>query len=176
MLALRGQQREAIRAFETLTAHSDDPMLCDALASLYRAGGDYVRAKLWADRAGAGWAERLKLIPEAALGHAVEHELAFGSPARALDLARRDFALRPHGATAIALGWALIAKNRPADALKLIDAVNGSSWRSADQYLVAARAYALLGRGDAAQAAQDQALAINPRALDPNATLLWYGH
>lgn len=176
VLALRGKNAEATRAFEALAAQNGDPMLADAVASLYRARGDYARTELWAKRAGDGWAARLKLLPEAALGHAVEHELAFGQPARALDLARRDFANRPHGATAIALGWALIANNQPAEALKLIDRVNESSWQSAEQHLVAARAHALLGDSDAAEAEQDKALAINPKALDPNATLLWYGH
>jgi tetratricopeptide (TPR) repeat protein len=176
MLALRGRPGEATRTFEALAARNDDPALRDAIASLYRAQGDYARTELWAGRAGAGWAERLQLIPEAALGHAVEHELAFGTPARALELARQDFANRPHGATAIALGWALIANNRPTDALRIIDAVNRSSWQSAEQHLVAARAHALLGQSEAAEAEQDKALAINPHALDPTATLLWYGH
>lgn len=176
MLALRGNYPQAIRAFEALTARNDDPMLCDAIAGLYRARGDYAQTEFWAARAAKGWAERLRLMPEAALGHAVEHELAFGSPARALDLARRDFANRPHGATAIALGWALIANNRPAEALRLIDAVNRSSWQSAEQHLVAARAHALLGQSAAADAEQDKALGLNPHALDPTATLLWYGH
>lgn len=176
MLALRGRSGEAIRAFEALAARNDDPALRDAIASLYRAEGDYARTELWAGRAGAGWDERLRLIPEAALGHAVEHELAFGTPARALVLARQDFANRPHGATAVALGWALIANNRPADALRVAEAVNRSSWQSAEQHLVAARAHALLGQSEAADAEQDKALALNPHALDPSATLLWYGH
>ncbi|NNM76606.1 hypothetical protein HJG53_06800 [Sphingomonas sp. ID1715] len=176
MQALRGRTRQAIRAFEAVARRNDDPALRDAIASLYRAAGDYAGTELWAGRAAQGWAERLKLLPEAALGHAVEHELAFGTPARALELARRDFALRPHGATAIALGWALIANNRPAEALKIIDAVNGSSWQSAEQHLVAARAHALLGDSGAAEAEQDEALALNPHALDATATLLWYGH
>lgn len=176
MLALRGRHGQAIAAFEALAARNEDTALRDALASLYRARGDYARTELWAGRAARGWAERLRLLPEAALGHAVEHELAFGTPDRALDLARRDFALRPHGATAVALGWALLANNRPADALRVIDSVNRSSWQSAEQHLVAARAHALLGHSAAADAEQDKALALNPRALDSNAALLWYGH
>lgn len=176
MLALRGRYGPAIRAFEALAARNDDPALRDAIASLYRAQGDYAQTELWAGRAAAGWAERLRLIPEAALGHAVEHQLAFGTPARALELARQDFANRPHGATAVALGWALIANNRPADALGIAEAVNRSSWQSAEQHLVAARAHALLGQSEAADAEQDKALGLNPHALDPSATLLWYGH
>jgi tetratricopeptide (TPR) repeat protein len=176
MLALRGHLPEATRAFEALARGNDDPALRDAIAGLCRAQGDYAATELWAGRAAQGWNERLRLLPEAALGHAVEHELAFGTPAHALQLARQDFANRPHGTTAVALGWALIANNQPAEALRVIDAVNRSSWQSAEQHLVAARAHALLGQSQAANAEQDKALAINPHALDPNATLLWYGH
>jgi tetratricopeptide (TPR) repeat protein len=176
MLALRGRHVEAIRALEGLAARNDDPEIRDVLASLYRVRGDYAKTELWVGRAASGWAERLRLLPEAALGHAVEHELAFGAPGRALDLARRDFALRPHGGTGIALGWALLSSNHPAEALKVIEAVNRSSWQSAEQHLVAARAHALLGQSAAADAEQERALTINPRALDPNAVLLWYGH
>jgi predicted Zn-dependent protease len=176
MLALRGRHAEAIRAFEALAANSSDPILRDALASLYRARGDYPKSRYWAEQAAQGWAERLKLLPEAAVGHAAEHELAFGTAARALALAQRDFSLRPHGATAVTLGWALIASSRPAEALRLMAAVDRSSWRSAEQHLVSARAYALLGRGQEARGAESKALAINPLALDPNAGLLWFGH
>lgn len=176
MLALRGRTDEAIAGFTKLTARNDDPSLRDALASLYRARGDHARTTLWAARAGVGWAERLRLLPEAGLGHAAEHELAFGTPERALALARRDYLLRPHGATAVTLGWALIASNRPAEALRLMAAVDRSSWRSAEQHLVAARAHALLGQGDAARGQEAKALRINPRATEPSAALLWFGH
>ena len=176
MLALRGRHEEGIRVFEALSARTAEPLVRDALASLYRARGDYTASQTWAERAARGWAGRLRLLPEAALGHAAEHELAFGTPARALYLAQRDFRLRPHGATAITLGWALVANNRAADALRLMKVVERSSWRSAEQYLVSARAYALLGRGEAARAEEAKALAINPRALDANAALLWFGH
>ncbi|WP_327462448.1 hypothetical protein [Sphingomonas sp.] len=176
MLALRGQQPAAIRAFKALAGAHGDPMLRDALASLYRASGDYAQSRAWAEQAAQGWAERLRLLPDAALGHAAEHELAFGTPERALMLASRDFDLRPHGATAITLAWALIANNRPADALRLMERVNRSSWSSAEQHLVAARAHALLGHGEAAAEAEKRALAINPRALDASAATLWFGH
>ena len=56
MLALRGKNAEATRAFEALAAQNGDPMLADAVASLYRARGDYARTEQWAKRAGDGWA------------------------------------------------------------------------------------------------------------------------
>ena len=106
----------------------------------------------------------------------MEHYLAFGDPARALDLAQRDYAARPYGGSAIALAWAELANNRPAEALRLMDRLATGPWVSADQHIVAAQAHALLGQSDAADAEQQKALAINPHGLDRDAALIWFGH
>jgi len=176
MRALAGDRAGAIVEFEALAARVESPEVMDALASLYRAQGDAVRSRQWADRAGVIWERRLKLLPEAAYGHAVEHYLAFGDPKRALDLALKDAAARPYGTSQIALGWAWLANNQPAQALRAIAPVLGSSWVSADQHLVAAQAHGLLGDGEAADAEQQKALAINPRSLDRAGALIWFGH
>jgi tetratricopeptide (TPR) repeat protein len=176
MRALAGDRAGAIAAFEAIAGRIQSPEVMDALASLYRAEGDAARSALWAERAGAEWERRLKLLPEAAYGHAVEHYLAFGDPKRALDLALKDAAARPYGTAQIALGWAWLANNRPAEALKALRPLQGSPWVSAEQHLVAAQAHALLGDSDAADAEQQKALALNPRALDRAGALIWFGH
>lgn len=176
MLALTGRRADAIRAMERVAQASGAPDAMDALASLYRAEGRSAPARDWAARAGAIWARRLALFPEAAYGHAVEHELAFGDPRRALDLAEKDYAARPHGATAVALGWARLANNDPAGALAAVRPLDAAGWVSAEQHLVAAQAEAMLGRTEPASAERDKALAINPRAADPAAALIWFGH
>jgi tetratricopeptide (TPR) repeat protein len=176
MRALTGDRAGAIAAFEAIATRITSPEVMDALASLYRAEGDGARSALWAERAGAEWERRLKLLPEAAYGHAVEHYLAFGDPKRALDLALKDAAARPYGTSQIALGWAWLANNRPAEALRALAPLQGSPWVSAEQHLVAAQAHALLGDGDAADAEQQKALALNPRALDRAGALIWFGH
>jgi tetratricopeptide (TPR) repeat protein len=176
MRALAGDRTGAIAAFETIAGRIESPEVMDALASLYRAEGDGARSTLWADRAGAEWERRLKRLPEAAYGHAVEHFLAFGDPKRALDLALKDAAARPYGTSQIALGWAWLANNQPAQALQALSPLQGSPWVSAEQHLVAAQAHALLGDSDAADAEQQKALAINPRALDRAGALIWFGH
>jgi len=176
MLALTGKRQDAIARFEAIAAKNPVPEVMDALAALYRAQGDYAHSKFWSDRAGAIWETRLQQIPEAAWGHAIEHYLAFGEPARALDLAQRDYTARPYAASAIALAWAYLANNRPADALRVIAPVQASPWVSADQHIVAAQAHTLLGQSDAADAEQQKALAINPHSLDRDAALIWFGH
>lgn len=176
MLALAGKRAEAVAQFLAIAGRNPSPEVMDALAGLYRAQGDAANSRLWADRAGAAWERRLVQFPEAAYGHAVEHYLAFGEPARALDLAQRDYAARPYGGAAVALAWAWLANNRPAEALRAVEPALASAWVSSDQHIVAAQAHALLDDSDAADAEQQKALAINPRALDRNAALIWFGH
>ena len=176
MLALSGNRSDAIARLLVIAARNPGPEVMDALAGLYRAQGDYPNSRLWADQAGARWTARLAQFPEAAYGHVVEHELAFGDPARALDMARRDYSARPYAASAIALGWACLANNQPAEALRVIRPVLASAWVSPEQHLVAAQAYLLLGDSEAADAEKQKALALNPRAADPASAMIWFGH
>lgn len=176
MRALAGDRAGAITRMEGILRTGAYPEVMDALAGMYRAAGDHARAAAWAARAAPLWQRRLAQLPEAAYGHAVEHELAFGSPARALALAQADYRARPYAGSAIALGWAWLANNRPAEALAAVEPVLHSAWVSADQHIVASQALLLLGRGEAADAEQQAALAVNPHALDRDAALIWFGH
>lgn len=176
MAALAGRTAEAVTRFQEIAARSGAPEVMDALAALYRAEGDFPASRQWADRAAAIWARRLAQVPEGAWGHAVEHELAFGDPARALDLARRDFAARPYGATATALAWALLANARPREALAVLKPVLDGPYVSAETHAAALQAHALAGQSDAAARERKAALAINPHALDRSAALVWFGH
>jgi len=143
----------------------------DAVAGVYRAMGDRANSEAWAAKAGAQWERRLAAIPEAAWGHAIDHYLTFGNPARALELARLNAAQRPFGEPLTQLAAAQLANGQPDAALKTIQPVLASKWKSAQSYLVAADAWSMLGRKDDADAARKQALAINPRATDRNAAL-----
>jgi len=176
MAAMSGKRQTAIRAYLAIVLPNERPEVMDALAGLYRAQGDRKQSVLWADRAEAVWERRLRQIPEGAYGHAVEHYLAFDKPARALELALLDYRARPYGVSATALAWAYIANNRPADALRVIDPVLRSAWVSAEEHIVAGQAHLLLGQSEAADAEQQAALAINPRSMDREAGLIWFGH
>ena len=174
LTALRGDLPRAAMLFEAVVRRTNDPIAMDALAAIHRALGNRETSDGWAGRAGALWEQRLKRFPEAAYGHAAEHHLAFGDPARALDLARKDFAARPYGGAAVGLAWALLANRRPGEALAALAAAERSGWVSADRHLAAAQAQALLGNSDEAEAERASALALNPRALDRSASLIWF--
>jgi predicted Zn-dependent protease len=176
MLALAGQRPVAIRQLAAVAERSQAPEVMDALAALYRAEGDAADSRIWADRAGGVWARRLEQIPEAAWGHAVEHELSFGDPARALVLAQDDYAARPYGVAAVALAGALVANGRPAEALQVLRRAQSGGYVSADLFAVAAQAHELTGDAAAAETARKAARRLNPHALDRDTALIWFGH
>ena len=176
MLAVNGDIPAAIRGYEAILRTNQAPEVMDALAVLYRQSGQAAPSRAWAAKAGAIWATRLAQLPAAASGHAMEHELMLGDPKRALVLAQANAAARPHGEALVMLAIALNANNRPAEAIAVIDRVIKSGWNQAAPYMVLAQANALLGRGDASEAAKAAALERNPRAFDPSATLVWFGH
>jgi tetratricopeptide (TPR) repeat protein len=172
-LALRGRPDQAMALYRGIADRENLPEASDAVAGLYRATGDFDQAAAWSARADALWRKRLTQLPEAALGHAVDHLLAFGTPAEALMAAQRNYQTRPYGDAATQLAWALMVNHRPQDALNLMQPVLASGWTSAEAHVVTAEAHALLGQGPEADAERKAALAINPHSLDRNPGLVW---
>jgi tetratricopeptide (TPR) repeat protein len=173
VLALKGRPDQAMAIYKSIAARNNLPEAADAVAGLYRATGDFENAKAWAARAEALWNRRLDQLPEAAYGHAVDHLLAFGTPAQSLSVALRNYQTRPYADAAAQLAWAFMVNHRPQDALKTLAPVLASGWVSAEPHVVAAEAHALLGEGPAADAERKAALAINPHSLDRNPGLVW---
>ncbi|WP_225206925.1 tetratricopeptide repeat protein [Novosphingobium huizhouense] len=174
--AIEGRVDEAVRRYGELAERTNAPEVMDALAHLLRLQGKRDASRFWAARAGALWAQRLALLPEAAYAHAAEHELAVGDPARALDLARKDAALRPHGATLALLARAQLLTGDAAGALATIERAQHGGWRSALLLMQKGEALDALGRDGEAETARRAALAINPHAADPAARYVWFGH
>lgn len=174
--ALTGDPAKAAQQMAAIAAASNSAEVMDATAMLYRHLGDRANSLLWAKRAGALWEERLRLLPEAAYGHAIEHELAFGTPAEALALARKNVALRPYGESRMLLASALLMNNQPLKALAEIAHAEKSGWRSAGLFALKAEAAALAGQPALSQAARAEAEAINPRIFDPLTPLIWFSH
>ena len=79
-------------------------------------------------------------------------------------------------ASAILLAWAYIANNQPAAARDVLEAVNKTSWTSAQQHAALSQAYAMLGDDQRSTAERNAALQINPMIFDAAAPLIWFGH
>lgn len=174
--ALDGDVAGAIARYEAIVAKAPLPEVMDALAFTLRLQGRGAESRVWADKAAALWAERLRVLPEAAAAHVIEHELALGDPARALPIARADAKRRPHGASLILLARAQLLTGDAKGALASLERAEDSGWRSAGLYLALADAHTALGDEDAASDAREDALDLNPKATDPAARYIWFGH
>lgn len=178
--ALDGDAKGAIQAYETILATAAQPEVMpevmDALAFTLRLQGRGDQSRAWADKAGAIWAERYKLAPEAAAAHLVEHELALGDPRRALPVAQADAARRPHGTSLILLARAQVLTGDAKGAVATLERARKTGWHSTGLYLALADAHAAAGDTDAAEDAREEAADINPKALEPAARYIWFGH
>ena len=174
--ALAGRTDEAIRAYRIVAERSGRPEVMDALAHLLRLRGRGEESRAWAAKAAAGWVDRAALFPEAVAHHRAEHELAVGSASRALLLAEADAKARPHAPNLVLLAQALLSAGRPREALAALDRADAQGWISASQLMARAEVAAALADSAASETARNQALAINPRATDPRARLIWFGH
>lgn len=160
--AEEGATERAKASYTSLVARTADPEFMDALAALTPEPS--LRQELEA-RSARLYEERLAMLPEASYGHALEHYLMKApDPARALELAKRNAALRPNGEARTRLAQALLLEGRTAEARAEIDAVVASAWVSTETYATAALVHELAG--DRARAA---ALDAKARARDPEA-------
>lgn len=174
--ALEGDLAGAIKDMEAVARRAPAGEVLDALAMLLRTDGQARASRFWADRASEIWDERLDQLPEAAFGHAVEHELVFGSPGKALDLAKRNFEARPYGSSRILLASAYLSNGAFEEAIEQLTLAEKSGWRSAPLYALLAQAYELSSRPAEAEEARKAAVALNPRIFEPETALIWLSH
>lgn len=158
----RSEHDKAIAIYEELVRTADLPQHLDALAGLYKHTGEQAKADALIARAAARWEEQLARYPEAAMGHGLQHQLEFGTPARALELALANVAARPGGDAQVLLARAYLQSGAAAEALTVVERVLGSPYRTARLHDVAAKAHAALGHTAAADEQVALCLAINP--------------
>lgn len=174
--ALEGDLAGAIVDMKAVARRAPAGEVLDALAMLLRADGQARESRLWADKASEIWEKRLGQLPEAAYGHAVEHELVFGSPEKALQLAKLNFDARPYGESSILLASAYLSNGAPEEAIKHLNLAEKSGWRSAPLYGLLAQAQELSGRPNEAVKARKAAEALNPKIFEPETSLVWLSH
>ncbi len=175
-LAVKGDLDGAVKRYEAIVAKAPLPEIMDALAFTLRLQGRGPESRAWAAKAGLLWADRYRLLPEAASAHLVEHELALGDPRLALPIARADAMRRPHGASLTLLARAQLLTGDAKGALATLRRAERSGWRTAGLFIALADTHAALGDKDAAEDARDDALDLNPKATDPAGRFIWFGH
>jgi hypothetical protein len=162
---LKGDTAAAKVLYERIIQSNGLPEHMDELARFLREGTAPESATEWIKRAEVIYRERLKVLPEASVGHAVDHFLQFGTPSEALALARRNAELRPYGDAQIALAAALFRAGQAGAAADRIAQVEASGWNTAQLHAIAAQINAGLGRAAAADAQRAKALAMNRHAM-----------
>jgi hypothetical protein len=165
---LKGDTAAAKALYESIIRRSGMPEHMDELARLLREGAAPASATEWIKRAETIYRARLKVFPEASVGHAVDHFLQFGTPAEALALARRNAELRPYGDAQVALAAALFRAGQAGAAAECIARVEASGWNTAQLHAIAAQINAALGRNAAADAQRAKALQMNGHAMRLN--------
>lgn len=159
----RDDHRKAIEIYEDLVRTTELPQHMDALAGLYRHTGERERADELIARSAARWEQLLARLPEAAIGHALQHHLQFGAPEKALELALANHAARPGGDAQVTLARAYLRAGKAAEALAVVERALASPYRTARLHDVAAKAHTALGNKAAAEEQVSLCLAINPR-------------
>ncbi len=174
--AIGGDMAGAIGDMRKIARRVKSPEVFDVLAMLLRADGQAAESRSWAEQADVIWSQRLKLLPEATYGHALEHELLFGSPDTALRYALANFKARPFGESRILLASAHLTAGQIDAALRQLAMAELSGWRSARLYALRAQAFELAGRTSLAREARDAATALDPNIFAPEAALVWFSH
>lgn len=111
-----GNFRTARRLYARVIADTGNPEYIAALADLENAAGQRARAKKLDALAASAWPRWLQEYPEAFAQHAIGFYLDRGKPARALELARSNIALRRDVGSLILLAQAADAAGDPAQA------------------------------------------------------------
>ena len=154
---------EALRLYEDAARRSSDPDVLGGLGRLLRARGRIGEADALKWRAMWKLNGLLSRFPEATYARAASFFVdEGGEPPRAVELLRKDAALRPTSAAWVALARAQLATGHAAEARESIDKALALPPVSALRDWTAARAYALVG--DDARARE---LSANARAMNP---------
>jgi tetratricopeptide (TPR) repeat protein len=158
--AARADTAGAVAEFRAVLTVVLEPAYVAELGDLLTASGQPQAGAQEYARARQAW------TAEAKNGHPPEPDpVLFAADHRdpaALDAAKRLYARQPGIAGADALGWALLAAGRPAEALRYADLALRLGTRSAQMHYHRGMILADLGKPAAARAELENALRINP--------------
>ena len=158
-----GELEEAEDRYREIVVRTELPEFMSALAELTLNLGENEASLSWARRAEAAYTERMALFPEAVTGHALDHWIAFGQPARAVELAEQNAANSPNGDALTQLVLALLRAEDFEAAAAAADRAVATGFSSADLHAAAASAFTAASRESDAEAQRGMAQSIDPR-------------
>ncbi|MFO0606809.1 MAG: tetratricopeptide repeat protein [Polyangiales bacterium] len=167
VLMWQGKLEESRLMYEDLVARTGDPEFVNALAEIAERQRKPDDARRFIAQAREGYEARLRILPEATAGHAIEFFLV-RDPARAVPIAELNRDARPGGEAQVKLAEAYLGVGRVDDARRTLDAVLATPWNTADLHAVAARVFDRLGDTAAAQREREAARALDPHSVEPD--------
>lgn len=149
--------------YEDIVSKTNLPQYMDALAAVYKRQGKEKEAAALIEKAASLWEEQLKIFPESASGHALDHFLDYnGDNKKILTLAENNFKTRPNAESKIYLAKAYLKNDQLKLAQEQIDSALESSYKSADLFDTAREIYSRLGDKVKSQSFKAACLRINP--------------
>lgn len=169
ILTLQGKTEEAKTLYLDILERTSNPEFMDAMAGILFEAGQDDDAKAYVARARKRYEEQTARYPEAAYGHALGHYIEFGDDAAfVLELAKKNYALRPNLEAAVMLAQAQLKAGNAKAAAKALVPTLKSDFKSAELYVTAAEVQMQLGKETKAQAYLKQAQAIDSSSeLEP---------
>ena len=165
VVMLQGDTERALRLYEDLVVRTSNPEFMDQIASIWRDRGHRENFEMWRDRAGGLYKKRLELVPEAAVGHALDHYLEIeGDYPHALTLATQNHETRPGGEAKEKLVTALLLTGDLRMAQETASSMIDGGWRTADALALSALAHESVGLHARAQEDTAAAIKITPHA------------
>lgn len=165
ILTLQGKIDEARAMYLDIIERTNNPEFMDAMAAITLDAGDEGKSNEWVAKARSRYEEQMEKYPEAAYGHALGHYLEFGDdPAFVLELAQKNYELRPNLDASIMLAQAQLKAGNAKAAEGALEKILKSKFKSAELYVTAAEVQAALGRGKKAESWLERAKAIDPTA------------
>ncbi len=139
------------------------PQYMDALAAVYKRAGKDNEASQLIKKAEGLWEAQLKIFPESASGHALEHYFEFNTDTKKiLLLAENNYKTRPNSEAKVYLAKAYVLNNELKKAQEIIDSAVNSAYKSADMFDTAREIYSKLGDSVKSENFKMLCMRINP--------------
>lgn len=143
---LMKNDKDAQPIYEDIVSKTNLPQYMDALAGVYKRQGKEKEADELIKKAETLWEEQLKIFPESASGHALDHYLKYSTDnKKILTLAENNFKTRPNSEAKLYLAKAYLRNNQLKLAQEQIDSALNSPYKSTDLFDTAREIYSELG-------------------------------
>ncbi len=176
MAAVRGDYAAAEALYRQAMEGAERPSVMEALASVLHEMDRSDEAAAFEAQAAELWRARVASHPAAYADHAFDAALGEGDEARAWQLASLNYRTRPYGDGRIGLARAAAVRGRDESAKAILEELEATGWRAAEQYKTLNEVCERLGEEACANDAREKALAVTPYAFDPRSDLLFFSN